>query len=82
MGIHKARKAKINDVLFRIPFNYYFSTWYIEMLIAMAYSLKYWIFNKNNWLYNEAVLYWTIANTNLKACYLLILLDYDILLKG
>ena len=26
MGIHKANKAEINDVLFRIPANHYFST--------------------------------------------------------
>lgn len=36
-----ASKAKNNDVLFRIPFDQYFGTRYIEMLIASAYSLRY-----------------------------------------
>ena len=40
-GIHKASKAKNNDVLFRIPINHYFSTRYTEMLVAEAYSLRY-----------------------------------------
>ena len=59
MGIHKASKAEINDVLFRIPSNHYFSTWYIEMLIAVAYSLRYERLKnlefsiKNTWLYEE-----------------------------
>ena len=59
MGIHKASKAEINDVLFRIPANHYFSTWYIEMLIAVAYSLRYERLKnlefsiKNTWLYEE-----------------------------
>ena len=61
MGIHKASKAEINDVLFRIPFNRYFSTWYIEMLIAVAYSLRYERLKnlefsiKNTWLYEEEI---------------------------
>ena len=41
MGVHKASKAEIKDVLFRIPIKHYFSTGYIEMLIASAYSLRY-----------------------------------------
>lgn len=41
MGIHKASKAKIEDVLFSVLFIRYFSTRYIEMLIAPAYSLRY-----------------------------------------
>ena len=59
MGIHKASKAEINDVLFCIPSNHYFSTWYIEMLIAVAYSLRYEKLKnlefsiKNTWLYEE-----------------------------
>ena len=59
MGIHKASKAEINDVLFRIPFNHHFSTWYIEMLIAVAYSLRYERLKnlefsiKTTWLYEE-----------------------------
>ena len=39
-GIHKASKAKINDVLFRIPF-ICFSIGYIEMLITLTYSRRY-----------------------------------------
>ena len=59
MGIHKASKAEINDVLFRIPINHYFSTRYTEMLVAEAYSLRYKRLKnlefsiKNTWLYEE-----------------------------
>ena len=40
MGIHKASKAKNNDVLFRVPFYRYFSTRYTEMFITLAYLLR------------------------------------------
>ncbi len=40
MGIRKASKAKINDVLFRVPFYRYFSTRYTEMFITLAYLLR------------------------------------------
>ena len=59
MGIHKASKAKINDVLFRVPFYRYFSTWYTEMFITLAYLLRQTrsknleFSTKNTWLYEE-----------------------------
>ena len=59
MGIHKASKAEINDVLFSIPKNRYFGTRYLETLVAEAYSLRYErlknleISIKNTWLYEE-----------------------------
>lgn len=41
MDIHRTSKEKVNDVLFRVPFIRYFSTWYIEILITPAYSPRY-----------------------------------------
>ena len=62
MGIHKASKAKNKDVLFRIPLNRYFSTWYIEMSMTLGSfteiykAEKPWFFNKKTWLYEEEII--------------------------
>ena len=64
MGIHKAMQNKNEDVLFRIPWIHYFSTWYIEISMTETYSLRYERLKnlefsiKNTWLYEEGWCIW------------------------